>query len=139
MKRPFKEERGSAGKQPWEPCSRGILSEAASAQLRRRKFLKLIAGGTIVAAASAGGGVGLGVYSISNSVRPKNCLPVVNGIACVSVVELMPNYIKGDLDELVSEQITAHLMKCVSCRDKYSELCRSIGEPSESRPKSPNV
>ena len=142
MKRGFKGDRGSAGKHRWEPCSRGILNQAASAQLRRRRFLKLIAGGTIVAAASAGGGVGFGVYLNSNSsARSTNngdCLPV-GGIACATVVDLIPNYIEGDLEKLISEQITAHLMKCVSCRRKYTMLCRSIEEQSESRPKNPKI
>lgn len=132
-------DQGSAEDQQWIPCSRGVLKKAATTQVdRRRKFLKLIAGSTVLAA--VGGGTALGVRLSKTPQRAKksrNSLPVLGGIACITVVELMPNFVDGKLEKQVAEQVTSHLMDCPKCRGMYTQLCRNSDQTGVSRPRNP--
>jgi len=116
-------------KSPWVPCSPGLLHQVAETPLaRRRALLKLIAGGTGLAA--IGGGTAIGLLSSKPKMPGANPL---GGIACLSVYDQMPKYLDGTLEELFSEQITAHLMACVKCRQIYKKMCCA----NESRPRKP--
>ena len=79
MKRRSEKDPRSTDEQGWRPCSRGILQQVAEVELnRRRKILKLIAGGTALAA--VGGGVGLGVFLDKKQPADKrNGLPMYGG------------------------------------------------------------
>ena len=126
-------EKGSNQESQWVPCSSGMLRQAALESLsRRRTLLKLIAGGTGLAAIGGGTAIGL-LLSNQDSGSKKPGANPLGGIACISVFEQMPKYLKGTLEEQFAEQITAHLMKCPKCRQMYKKLCSN----SESRPRKP--
>jgi len=116
-------------KSQWVPCSPGLLHEVAMAPLaRRRALLKLIAGGTGLAA--IGGGTAIGLLASKSKKPGANPL---GGIACLSVYDQMPKYLNGTLEELLAEQVTSHLMVCIKCRQMYKKMCSA----SESRPRKP--
>ena len=135
MKRRSEKDPRSTDEQGWRPCSRGILQQVAEVELnRRRKILKLIAGGTALAA--VGGGVGLGVFLDKKQPADKrNGLPMYGGVVCASVMDLMPSFLEGKLDEDMAQRTTVHLMDCLKCRKMYDQLCSEV-DP-ESRPKNP--
>lgn len=138
MKRPSNTNQGSSDEQRWEPCSRGVIRKAASRQLsRRRKLLKLIAGGTALAAVGGGAAIGFQLSKNPNRAKGRNGLPVMGGLACLSVRELMPNYLDGKLDKLIAEQVTSHLMDCPKCRRMYTRLCCSSDSKRVSPPRNP--
>jgi len=124
MKKTTDAEQDCVENRQWKPCSPGVLQQVASTQLgrnRRRHLLGLIAGISALAAVGGGSAVGYALSkSRSNSRRNTNPL---GALGCISVMDMMPNYLDGELDKLVSEQVTTHLLKCTKCRRMYTSMC----------------
>lgn len=138
MKRPD-DTCGSAENLGWEPCTPGIIRRAGTFQIRRRRrFLAMIAAGTVVTAIGGGSAIGIQLgKSSASGPRSRNGLPFLGGIACGSVVQQMSGFLDEKLDESVAEQITAHLIDCPKCRQYYTRLCRSTDSDSASGPRNP--
>ena len=51
-----------------------------------------------------------------------------------TIVELIPWYVNGTLNEVETDRVSAHLAGCATCRaqiDAELELARQIGDPPE--------
>lgn len=118
------------GQTEWEPCSPGVLHEAALDNLEtRRRIIKFIGGGAILAAL---GGTAAWSVAVSNR-RVKNLPP---GIACIQVHQNLIAYANDKIDDVeLKSRITAHLFKCENCSTALDKLCCSSSSGCRSRPK----
>lgn len=110
----------------WKPCSPGILRESATA--RRRTLLKLLGGGVILGTIVPGTAVGV-LLTIGKQ-KPKTT-PFAGGMACINVIDCLPDYVTQNVHDEVYQQIYDHLMKCKPCRDVYKALTQ---KPGSNRP-----
>ena len=131
-------QKGSDQESQWVPCSTGLLRQAALDSLlsRRRTLLKLIAGGTGLAAIGGGTAIGLMLSDTKSGSKKPGANPL-GGLACISVFDQMPKYLDGALEEQLTEQITAHLMDCLKCRQMYKKMCCNSDPDCVSRPRKP--
>lgn len=139
MKCPIGPEQGSAEDPQWEPCSPGVLHEAAATapSIHRRALLKLIAGGTVLTAVGGGVAIGLSQAESQTKSNKPGGNPFLGGIACISVLDQMPNYLNGKLDDQITERMTSHLIDCPDCRREYTQLCCNSDPGCVSRPSKP--
>ncbi len=136
MKLPLGPQEGLAQEQLWEPCSPGTLQEAASVSLNRRlNLLKMIAGGTVLTV------VGVTALCIQANQPPNSSKgsssAFLSGVECNSVIDQMPTYLNGKLDESSTEAMTCHLINCAQCRRQYTQLCCNSHPNCVSRPSKP--
>lgn len=127
-------QKGSDPESQWAPCPPGILRKAilSSQARRRRNFLALIAGGTVMGAIGGGATIGVLLSKYESGSNKPGGNPL-GGMACISVYNKLPEYLTGDLDDKLAEQITSHLMDCLKCRQAYKKMCpnRSSSKNSE--------
>lgn len=104
--------------QDWSPCPTGELSKMIDTR-RARKRRKVIDRCAVVLASVMGvvaiGGFALGLFTPDPAAAPAS-------IACSEVLDHLPDYVRGTLDDSLQQRMAAHLDHCPSCHSHYEEL-----------------
>ena len=105
-------------REEWTPCPPGKLAKLAGQErLRQRRRFLVRAGSAVGAIALA---TGAGWFAFRGKGTPTE--PGFGGIVCSRVGELAPQYIMGQLDPAVAQQIKMHLEQCVACRTQMESM-----------------
>jgi hypothetical protein len=96
----------------WTPLPPGTLATLAGHERTRQRRRFLFRAGSTVGALALASGAGWLVFQSDR--QPTE--PTFGGIACSRVRALAPQFMKGQLDEKVTQQILAHLEQCNECR-----------------------
>ena len=99
-------------REEWIPCPPGKLAKLAGQERVRQHRQFLIRGGSAVGVVALA--TGAGWFAFQGRGKPTE--PDFGGIACSRVHELAPQYMVGQLDPAVTQQIKTHLEQCVVCR-----------------------
>lgn len=113
--------------QKWEPCSPGLIHEAATESLGRSALLKLLAGCAIIVALVAGTTVGVLLSDAQPEAEP------MSQMSCLSVQDQLGDFMDENLPEETSLEILGHLMKCNYCMKAYDQMADCPSRPK--RPK----
>ena len=109
--------------QEWSPCPAGELSKMIDTR-RARKRRKVIDRCAVVLASVMGlvavGGFALGLFTPDPAAAPAS-------IACSEVLDHLPEYVRGTLDDSLQQRMATHLDHCPSCHSHYEEL---LAKPS---------
>ena len=99
-------------REEWIPCPPGKLAKLAGQERVRQRRQFLVRAGSAVGVVALATGAGW----LAFRGRGKPTEPGFGGIVCSRVCELAPQYLMGQLDPAVAQQIKTHLEKCVACR-----------------------
>jgi hypothetical protein len=96
----------------WIPCPPGKLAKLAGQECVRQRRHFLVRVGSVAGVVAVAAGAGWFAFRG----RGMTTEPNFGGIVCSRVRELAPQYMMGQLDPAVSQQIKTHLEQCVACR-----------------------
>lgn len=99
-------------REEWIPCPAGKLATLAGQERVRQRRQFLVRAGSAVGVVALASGVGW--LAFRRTEKPTE--PTFGGIACSRVRELAPQYMMGQLDPTVTQQIKTHLEQCDACR-----------------------
>lgn len=104
----------------WDPCHPGLIHEAAQdIAVSRRRLFRILGAGVAVGAVSIGAGWGL----LLSDGKQKSSQSMPAGIACITVVNHMPDFFSGQIDDKnLKKRITSHIWRCARCRRIYDDM-----------------
>ena len=102
----------------WETCPRGAVVRL-SQRLRKKRLhenLRSVAGGVVLGVAFSCA-VFFGIVAMRSPSKGMH-----GGIACHRVLALAGDYVAGNVDDALGDQIQEHLSRCTSCRETIEAM-----------------
>lgn len=102
----------------WEACPRGAVVKM-SQRLRKKRLrenVQAVAGG-VVLGVTLSCALFFGIVAMRSSGKGMH-----GGIACHRVLALAGDYVAGNVEETMADQIQEHLSFCTSCREAIEEM-----------------
>lgn len=105
-------------KEEWTPCPPGTLTVLAGHERGRQRRQFLVRTGSALGVIALTSGAGW--LAFRRTGMPTD--PIYAGIACSRVRELAPQYMMGQLDVAMSQQMKSHLELCADCRNMLESM-----------------
>ncbi|GAB5405614.1 MAG: hypothetical protein Aurels2KO_38450 [Aureliella sp.] len=114
----------------WTPCEPGTLTQYATARVEsgaKASSMK-IAGLSLAVACGLVAVIFSSSLFLPNGGDSNAELPYLGGLACTAVVDSMPDYFEGSLDEETHRKTTKHLLDCPACLAKFEKDAAARGK-----------